>query len=102
MARVESDAEKFFEKYALLHNTARLHSRASPVPKFYPSNFLSAAQHARRDQKPPGLLRRWSDNILPNYIVLGILGPNGIVFATWLYVQLFLAMPYIQVGVPAR
>ncbi|KAH9963176.1 hypothetical protein BC827DRAFT_1129057 [Russula dissimulans] len=88
------------QRYALLHNTARLRSRASPVRKFYQSDFLSAthsgaARYARTDQKPPGSLRRSFDNIPPNYIVLGILGLNGVVFAAWSY-----ATPYMQVGVP--
>src|SRR5712671_4959032 len=85
------------QRYALSHNTARLRSRASPVLKFYASDFLSAthksaAWHARRDWQPPGplrKLRRWFDNIPQNYIVFGILGLNGVVFAAWSYVQLF-------------
>jgi hypothetical protein len=85
------------QKYVLLHNTTRLRSRVSPVRKFYASEFLNAthkntAWRAHRDWKPPGplqKLRRWFDNIPQPYIVFGILGLNGAVFAAWSYVQLF-------------
>lgn len=82
--------------YALHNKSFLLRSRASPVHKFHATNFPSATHrtttHTHRDWRPPGRFRRFIRRfnfIPPTYIILGILGINGVVFAAWTYVQMF-------------
>ncbi|KAI9510432.1 rhomboid-domain-containing protein [Russula earlei] len=90
------------QRYAL-HNTARLCSRVSPVHKFHATELLGAthrstARHAHRDRK---LSQRFND-IPKNYILYGILGINGVIFAAWTYVQMFQGTTYISRPPSAR
>ena len=75
--------------YALHNNSFILRSRAPPVHKFHATSFPSATHrtttHIRRNWRQPG----WFDYIPRNYIIFGILGINGVVFATWSYVQMY-------------
>jgi hypothetical protein len=85
------------QRNAPLRHTPLLHSRVSPVQKFHATEFLSATHRSatrrvRRDRKPPGPLKRLGRrfNAIPaNYIIFGVLGINGVVFAAWSYVQMF-------------
>lgn len=88
---------RIFLKYGLYNNNnSLLRSRVSPVHKFHSNSFLNATHrttpHAHRDWRPPGPFQRFTrrlNAIPPNYILFGILGINGVVFAAWSYVQLF-------------
>ena len=85
-------------RYALHNNSFLLRSRsyALPVHKFHATSFPSATHrttpHTHRDWRPPGRFRRFItrfNHIPQNFILLGILGINGVVFAAWSYVQMF-------------
>ena len=87
---------RIFLRYAFYSNNSLLRSRFSPVHKFHSNSFLSAthrgAPHAHRDWRPPGPFQRFSrrfNRIPSSYIIFGILGINGVVFAAWSYVRLF-------------
>jgi hypothetical protein len=91
-----SSSTYIFLRHALHSNNVLLRSRVSSVHKFHATSFLSATHRtipqARRDWRPPGtfqrLIRRL--NFIPkSYIIFGILGINGVVFAAWSYVRLF-------------
>lgn len=86
-------------RYALHNNSFLLRSRALPVHKFHATSFPSATHrttpHTSRDWRPPGRFRRFVrrlDFIPQSYILFGILGINGVVFAAWTYVQMFHGM----------
>lgn len=92
-----SSSTYIFLRHALHNNNnVLLRSRVSPVHKFHATSFPSATHrttpHARRDWRLPGtsqrLIRRLNA-IPPKFILIGILGINGVVFAAWSYVQLF-------------
>ena len=99
-------------RYALHNNSFLLCARASPVYKFHATSFPNATHrtttYPRRDWRPPGpfqrLIRQFNA-IPPNYILYGILGINGVVFAAWSYVQMFrVRLPFILAspsGVPS-
>ncbi|KAH9045669.1 hypothetical protein EDB85DRAFT_2284507 [Lactarius pseudohatsudake] len=81
-----------------LHSTSVSRSRASPFQKFHATDLFSAThrdalRHAPRRHWPPvgpfQRFRRRFDNTPPDYIIFGILGINGAVFAAWSYVQMF-------------
>ncbi|KAH9007083.1 rhomboid-domain-containing protein [Lactarius hatsudake] len=81
-----------------LHSTSLLRSRVSPFQKFHATDLFSAThrdalRHApRRHWRPVGPFQRFRrrfDNTPPVYIIFGILGINGAVFAAWSYVQMF-------------
>jgi hypothetical protein len=83
-------------RYALQNNSFILRSRASPIHKFHATSFPSATHrtttHTSRDWRPPGRFRRFIRrfNFIPEYyIIFGILGINGVVFAAWTYVRMF-------------
>ena len=78
-------------RYALLNNSFILRSRTSPVHKFHATSFPSATHRTttRRDWRPPGRF----DYIPQYYIIFGILGINGVVFAAWSYVRMFHVRP---------
>jgi hypothetical protein len=91
---------RIFQRHALPrapHNTPAPRSRALRVQRFHTTDFLgathrSAPRHAHRDWKPPGPLRTLTRrfNAIPsNYILFGVLGINGVVFAAWSYVLMF-------------
>ena len=99
--RIQSAMPAFYSSTRIilrhaLHNNSLLRLPVAPVHKFHATSFLGATHrtspHARRDWRPPGpfqrLIRRF--NVIPrSYIIFGILGINGVVFAAWSYVQLF-------------
>ncbi|KAF8485020.1 hypothetical protein DFH94DRAFT_717713 [Russula ochroleuca] len=100
MPAFRSSSTHIFLRHALYN------SRVSPVHKFHATSFLSAthraASHTRRDWRPPGTFQRVTrrfNTIPPNYIIFGILGINGVVFAAWSYVQLFQGRDY-RIGTP--
>ena len=89
----------------VLHNSSFLlrSSRASPVHKFHATSFPSATHRTNtrdsRDWRPPGRFRRFIRrlNFIPqSFIIFGILGINGVVFAAWSYVQMFhVRLPFV-------
>ncbi|KAI0285032.1 hypothetical protein BGY98DRAFT_946761 [Russula aff. rugulosa BPL654] len=93
---LRSSSTRLSLRYALHNNSFILRSRASPVHKFHTTNFPSATHrttpHTHRDWRPPGRFRsfiRQFNSIPQSFIVLGILGINGVVFAAWSYVEMF-------------
>ncbi|KAN0127052.1 hypothetical protein V8E52_000692 [Russula decolorans] len=84
-----SSSTRIYLRYALHNNFFLPRSRASPVHKFHATSFPSATHrtttHIRRDWRPPG----WFNSIPRHYIIFGILGINGAVFAAWSYVRMF-------------
>ena len=96
---------RIFPRHAL-HNTTPLRWRGTPVQPFHATDFLSATHRSaprrvRRDWdwkrsggggggpfnfRRPG---RQFNAIPANYILFGVLGINGVVFAAWTYVQMF-------------
>ncbi|KAI0002993.1 hypothetical protein BJV74DRAFT_814735 [Russula compacta] len=95
--RVLRPANSVFPNNARILQSHALHNTS--VHKFRATDFFSATHrtasstgHARGDRKPPGLWQRLSrrfNRIPANYIVFGVLGINGVVFAGWSYVQIF-------------
>ena len=92
---------RFFKRHTL-HSTSVSRLRASPLQKFHVTDFFSATHRdaMRRDPRrhwqlvgPFQRFRRRFDNIPSNYLLFGILGINGAVFAAWSYVQLFQVRP---------
>jgi hypothetical protein len=88
---------RFFKRHTL-HNTSVSHLRISSYQKFRATDFLNATfrdamRHSpRRPWQPAGpyqRFRRRFDNLPSNYLLYGILGINGAVFAAWSYVQMF-------------
>ena len=98
-----------FTRHAL-HNTSPLRWRGTPAQQFHATDFLSAAHRSA----PRRVRRAWDWNrsrsgsgsgggggggpfrfgrqfnaIPANYILFGVLGINGVVFAAWTYVQMF-------------
>ncbi|KAF8505516.1 hypothetical protein F5888DRAFT_1604493 [Russula emetica] len=94
---LRSSSTRISLRYALHNNSFLLRSRAVPVHKFHATSFPSATHrtgttHTQRDWRPPGRLRRFIrrfNSIPQNYILFGILGINGVVFAAWTYVQMY-------------
>ena len=85
-----------------LHSTPVSRLRASPFQKFHATDLFSAThrdamRHApRRHWQPVGRFQRFRrrfDNLSPDYLLFGILGINGAVFAAWSYVQVFQVCP---------
>jgi hypothetical protein len=99
---LRSSSTRLSLRYALHNNSFILRSRASPVHKFHTTSFPSATHRTtprtHRDWRPPGRFRsfiRQFNSIPQSFIVLGILGINGVVFAAWSYVQMFrVCLPY--------
>jgi hypothetical protein len=85
------------QRHSLLHNTPCLHSHVSSIRKFHATDFFSAThryatRRVYRPGKPLGPWERFSRrfNTIPkNYLIFGILGINGVIFAAWSYVQIF-------------
>jgi len=91
---------RIFPRHAALHNTPPLRWRGTPVQQFHATDLLSAThksapRRVRRDLgsgggpfnfRRPG--RRF-DAIPANYILFGVLGINGVVFAAWTFVLMF-------------
>ena len=99
LQRATPASTRIFLRYGLQSNNSLLRSRISPVHKFHSNSFLSATHrgfpNAHRDWRPPGPFQRFTrrfNNIPPNYVIFGILGINGVIFAAWSYVQLFQVM----------
>jgi hypothetical protein len=91
-----SSSTRIYLRYALHNNFFLPRSRASPVHKFHATSFPSATHrtttHIRRDWRPPG----WFNSIPRHYIIFGILGINGAVFAAWSYVRMFyVSLPFV-------
>lgn len=90
---LHSSSTRICLRHALHNNSLLLRSRVSPVHKFHTTSFPSATHtHIRRDWRPPGRFQRYIRrfNSIPRYyIIFGILGINGVVFAAWTYVQMF-------------
>ncbi|KAH9062084.1 rhomboid-domain-containing protein [Lactarius vividus] len=83
------------------YTLSRLH--ASPFQKFHATDLFGAThrdalRHAPRGHwRPVGPFQRFRrrfDTIPPDYIIFGILGINGAVFAAWSYVQMFQGTSY--------
>ena len=87
-------------RHALLQ-TSFLRLRVPPplVRKFHATDFFSATHRSamgrpRRDLgwRSPGRWQRWVqrfNSVPPNYLLFGILGINGAIFAAWSYVKMF-------------
>jgi hypothetical protein len=89
---VTPGSTRIFLRYGLLNNNSLLRSRVSPVHKFHSNTFLNATHRTTSHWRPLGPFQRFTrrlNAIPPNYIIFGILGINGVVFAAWSYVQLF-------------
>ena len=93
---------RFFKRYTL-HSTSVSRLHASPFQKFHVTDLFSATHRdamrrtPRRHWQPVGPFQRFRqrfDNIPSNYLLFGILGINGAVFAAWSYVQLFQVRPH--------
>jgi hypothetical protein len=85
-----------------LHSTPVAHLRASSFQKFHATNVFSATfrdaiRHAPRGPwRPAGPFQRFRrrfDNIPSDFLLYGILGVNGAVFAAWSYVHIFQVRP---------
>ena len=81
-----------------LHSNLASRLRAQPFQKFHTTDLFSAThrdamRHApRRNWQPVGSFQRFRrrfDNMHSDYLLFGILGINGAVFAAWSYVQMF-------------
>jgi hypothetical protein len=86
---------------ARILKTHTFHTRLC-AQKFHSTEFFSATHRdamrhdPRRHLQPVGpyqRFRRRFDNIPSDYILFGILGINGAVFAAWSYVQMFQVRP---------
>ena len=84
-----------------LHTSSVSRLRAFPCQKFHATDFFSAYRDAlrrapRRHWQPVGPFQRFRrrfDNIPSDYLLFGILGINGAVFAAWSYVQMYQVRP---------
>lgn len=90
--RVLRPANPVFPNNARILQRHSLHNTS--VYKFRATDFFSATHRtvSRRDWQPPGPWQRLSrrfNKIPANYILFGVLGINGVVFAAWSYVQIF-------------
>ena len=84
---------RVFKRHTL-HSTLVSRLRVSPFQKFHATDLFNATHRdaMRRAPRPVGQyqkFRRRFDNLSSNYLLYGILGINGAVFATWSYVQMF-------------
>ncbi len=96
-SRLFYENARFFQKHTL-HSTSVSRLRASQFPKLHATNRFSATHRDAMRHRPRSHLqpdgpfhrfRRRFDNIPPNYLIIGILGINGAIFATWSYIQIF-------------
>lgn len=103
-------ARTIFSRHAL-HNTPPLRWRDTPAQQFHATDFLSAAHRSapRRVRRVwdwkrsgsgsggggggPFKFGRQFNAIPANYILFGVLGINGVIFAAWTYVQMFQVRP---------
>lgn len=103
LLRSANSSHSWFLKRHTLHSTSVSRLRASSFQKFHATDLFSAThkdamRHApRRRRQPLGpfqTFRRRFDSIPPYYLMFGILGINGAVFAAWSYVQIFQGTSY--------
>ena len=82
-----------------LHTTPVSRLRASPFQKFHATNLFSATHRdamRRAPWRPAGPFQRFRrrfDNVPSDFLLYGILGINGAVFAAWSYVKIFQVCP---------
>ena len=82
-----------------LHTTPVSRLRALPFQKFHATNLFGATHRdamRRAPWRPAGPFQRFRrrfDNVPSDFLLYGILGINGAVFAAWSYVKIFQVCP---------
>lgn len=85
---------RLFKRHTL-HSTLVSRLGVSPFQNFHATNLFNATHRdamRRVPLRPVGQYQRFRrrfDNLPSNYLLYGILGINGAVFAAWSYVQMF-------------